>query len=423
MFCHRPRSFSSVLAALVSAMFCGGVPASASAKAFNVLPEKVQLDGNFSQTQLLVTSTLDPSHGADHAVDRLADLTHQVEYSSSDAGVVSVDPSGRLLAKGNGNATITIRMKAAPTKDGASPGNASQPAAGVILGGPETIDVEVKGVLVEPQIGFTYHIGPVMNKAGCNAAACHASQHGKGGFKLSVFGYAPDEDYAAIVRDQLGRRVDLVDPDQSLVLLKPTATIPHGGGRRLMPGSVDYEIIRSWLAGGAPPPKPTDPKAASMRVYPAHRTATQDVEQQLRVEVTYTDGRTRDVTAWTKFDSMDDAIVSVTPEGLCRTVGRRPGGGHGAIRRPGGNLPVRRPLFGQDRSNRLEQQQLRRRTGRPEVHRVGHQPFAVVRRRNLPAAGFSRRDRHGSDGRRVQGLSRFASPRQAQQADRSAAWV
>jgi hypothetical protein len=145
-------------------------------------------------------------------------------------------------------------------------------------GSEETIPVEVQGVLAEPRIEFTYHIGPVMNKAGCNAAACHASQHGKGGFKLSVFGYAPEEDQAAMVRDQLGRRVSLVDPVQSLLLLKPTAAVPHGGGRRLTPGSVDYEIVRCWLAGGAPAPKPTDAKTASMRVYPAHRTATQDVQ-------------------------------------------------------------------------------------------------------------------------------------------------
>ena len=93
---------------------------------------------------------------------------------------------------------------------------------------------------------------PVLSKAGCNAGACHASQYGKGGFKLSVFSFAPNEDFDAITRDRQARRVNLLEPEQSLFLLKPTLAVPHGGNRRLTAGSVDYELLKAWLAGGTP---------------------------------------------------------------------------------------------------------------------------------------------------------------------------
>src|SRR5579859_2962662 len=102
---------------------------------------------------------------------------------------------------------------------------------------------------------------PILSKAGCNAGACHASQYGKGGFKLSVFGFDPDQDYHAITRDSFRRRVSFFNPEESLVLLKPTLGMPHEGGRRLVKGSADYEILRRWIAAGAPRP-PSDAKAS-----------------------------------------------------------------------------------------------------------------------------------------------------------------
>ena len=69
----------------------------------------------------------------------------------------------------------------------------------------------------------------------------------------------------AIARDGMGRRVNVVDPSRSLVLLKPTLGVPHEGGHRLEAGSVDYQILKQWLARGAPPPA----KSRSARSAPA----------------------------------------------------------------------------------------------------------------------------------------------------------
>jgi Big-like domain-containing protein len=205
----------------------------AAEPALVVVPERIELEGNFARVQILA---LRPK--ADGAPDeRSEDLTTQATYESSDVGVATVSGSGQVLAVGNGEAKITV-------------------AAG---DGRKEVPVVVRGIATEPEIGFSESIRPILNKAGCAMAACHASQHGKGGFKLSVFGYDPDKDREAMVRDGISRRADFVEPERSLLLLKPTMQTPHGGGKRLEKGSVDYQILLAWIAAGGPGPRKTDP--------------------------------------------------------------------------------------------------------------------------------------------------------------------
>ena len=146
--------------------------------------------------------------------------------------MASVSATGEVLALKDGQTTITITR-----------GDDKR-----------EVPVTVSGVVEHPVVRFSEQIRPILNKAGCAMAACHAAQHGKGGFKLSVFGFEPDKDREAMVRDSLARRVDFVDPERSLLLLKPTMQTPHGGGKRLEKGSVDYQILLAWIAGGAPRP-------------------------------------------------------------------------------------------------------------------------------------------------------------------------
>ena len=83
---------------------------------------------------------------------------------------------------------------------------------------------------------FVRDIMPVMSKAGCNAGTCHGSAKGKNGFKLSLRGYDPDFDYQALVKDLSGRRFNRVNVEESLMLLKPTAEVPHEGRQAIKPG-------------------------------------------------------------------------------------------------------------------------------------------------------------------------------------------
>lgn len=259
--------------------------------AFVVDPPKLQLDGPFARTQLLVRAAT-----AETAVD----LTHTATYRSSDPKIATVTPTGQVQAHTDGDAEIAITA-----------GNTTR-----------SIPVRVTGA--KSSVLFDRHVLPIMSKAGCNAAACHASQYGQGEFKLSVFGSDPSADHLAILRSALGRRVSVTQPDQSLVLLKPTGGVTHGGAVRLNRNSVDYQMFHAWIGEGAPSPK-NAVHITRLRVVPERRTATGDFTQQLRVLADDSAGVQHDVTHWARFESMDDGVLGVSPEGLVDVKGRGQG--------------------------------------------------------------------------------------------------
>ena len=91
---------------------------------------------------------------------------------------------------------------------------------------------------------------PVLFRAGCNSGGCHGAAIGKDGFHLSLFGYDPAGDYYRLTQQIVGRRVDLAAPEQSLLLLKATDTIPHEGGERFSKNSEAYRTLARWIASG-----------------------------------------------------------------------------------------------------------------------------------------------------------------------------
>jgi hypothetical protein len=274
-----------------------GAASSVRAADFQVTPAAVALTGNFARIQLLVTAK-DGSAG-----DRADDLTHRAIYVSANPSVITVSSTGQILALANGDTSVNV----------------------TVGGVTHAVPVKVAGVVPEPAVDFSTQVMPIISKAGCNAGACHASQYGKGGFKLSVFGYAPDEDHVAIVRDRIGRRVSFAEPAESLFLLKPTASIPHGGGRRFQAGSVDYQILKRWIASGAPGPNGKEPQVTGLIVTPARRVGSVGLTQQLQVVARYADGSQRDVTAWARYDSMEEAVLSVSPQGIVQMIGKGQG--------------------------------------------------------------------------------------------------
>ena len=254
-----------------------------------VLPAEVKLHGNLDRAQLLVTKA--DSSGKFSA--NSPDATAAAKYLSADPAVVTVDERGQLIAVGNGQTTVRVQANDWQGE----------------------VQVTVEEVTAEPKIQFMKHVRPVIAKAGCNMGACHASQHGKGGFKLSVFGFEPSKDWTAIVRDQLQRRINFVQPENSLLLLKPTMQIPHQGGLRLKKGSVDYQLLLAWLKSGAAKPDSKAPAVTDLKVTPAHRVIDVNDRQQLQVIATYADESIRDVTALAQYDSMDEGLMAVDRNG------------------------------------------------------------------------------------------------------------
>src|SRR5437588_808035 len=96
----------------------------------------------------------------------------------------------------------------------------------------------------EARVSFRNDIMPLLSKAGCNAGACHGNANGKAGFKLSLRGESADLDYFALTHDQLSRRINVLDPELSLLLQKPATTLAHEGGQRFAKNSREYEILR-----------------------------------------------------------------------------------------------------------------------------------------------------------------------------------
>src|SRR5712691_3250615 len=86
--------------------------------------------------------------------------------------------------------------------------------------------------LAKPELSFSQDVMAVLSKAGCSAGTCHGNKNGKGGFKLSLRGQDADVDYQTLTRDLFSLRVNSFDPDQSLLLLKPTTQVAHEGGLR-----------------------------------------------------------------------------------------------------------------------------------------------------------------------------------------------
>ncbi|HVL14998.1 MAG TPA: DUF1549 domain-containing protein, partial [Gemmata sp.] len=173
------------------------------------------------------------------------------------------------------------------------------------------------------EVDFERHIMGLLSKVGCNAGSCHGSFQGKGGFRLSLFGYEPSMDYAGLTRDNLGRRVNVVKPDESLLLLKATGQTAHEGGMRFGKDGWVYTVFREWVRSGAKW-TPGSGEIAKLEVTPGDFALLADNKPvQVKVTATFADGTKEDVTPFCDFKITDDAVAELSPLGLLKP--RQPG--------------------------------------------------------------------------------------------------
>ncbi|MGI8744048.1 MAG: DUF1549 domain-containing protein [Bryobacteraceae bacterium] len=251
-----------------------------------ILPGIVTLNGPEARQQLI-------AEAADGNFDQ--DRTSEISWISSNPRVATIDAKGLVKPLADGETTITA--------------------------GSASIPVRVTGINKPFTWSFRNHVIPVMTKMGCNQGACHGALAGKNGFKLTLRGYDPDVDYDTLTRQSVGRRISLAQPASSLMLLKPTFTVPHGGGKRFDPNSLEYRVIAGWIAAGAPAPSAKDPEVTGLEVYPATATMKPGNEQQLVVRAKYSDGHVDDVTRWVKYSSSSEGVASVDDWGHVKTNG------------------------------------------------------------------------------------------------------
>jgi Protein of unknown function (DUF1553)/Protein of unknown function (DUF1549)/Bacterial Ig-like domain (group 2) len=228
-----------------------------------------------------------------------SDRTAQASFSSSNPDVATVDAAGIVTAVHDGVSTISALRQGQST----------------------TAQVRVAGAGTPFTPSFRNQIIPLMTSVGCNSGSCHGALAGKGGMKLSLRGYDPETDHFVLTRQTLGRRVDPIEPELSLLLRKPTMTVTHGGGQKLDVGSSDYQLLADWIASGAPGPKADDPRIVRVEVFPTVAVLKPKDELNLVVRAWYSNGQSQDVTAWSRFNSTEDLTASVSADGKVKVAG------------------------------------------------------------------------------------------------------
>ncbi|MFK8114336.1 MAG: DUF1549 and DUF1553 domain-containing protein [Rubripirellula sp.] len=168
---------------------------------------------------------------------------------------------------------------------------------------------------VANEVSFELDVQPILAAKGCNMGACHGKQRGQNGFQLSLLGFDSDFDFASLTGDARGRRLFPAAPDQSLLLQKAIAAVPHGGGRRLTKDSDDYNTMLTWIRQGAQRHRDQEPTLTEVKLDQTDFSLKPQQEQPLRVVAAYSDGSKRDVTRWTTYLSNEDSVVGVAEDG------------------------------------------------------------------------------------------------------------
>jgi hypothetical protein len=171
---------------------------------------------------------------------------------------------------------------------------------------------------------FDSDVLPVLTKAGCNAAACHGAAAGRGGFKLSLYAENPAADHSAIVREAEGRRINLADAADSLLLHKPTGMLDHEGGVRFDSESPEARRIADWIAAGAP--RRSQRALVGIVAAPAEAFVERVGDAvDVTVSALFDDGSRRDVTQDAILTPDDPLALEASADGALRLVMRRPG--------------------------------------------------------------------------------------------------
>jgi len=293
----RPQPLRIVAGLALLACTAAGLQA-AEPLAIDVYPPAVRLDSARDSQQIIVQARL--------ADGRTVDVTALASVTVSDPKLAAVektgDQSGRLVLRPLSDGDGSIRV---------SHGGQEQ-----------SIPLRVVSATSNPPLSFRLDVMPVFARAGCNMGSCHGAARGKDGFRLSLFGYDPAGDYHRITRELPGRRIDLGNPQSSLLLLKSTGAVSHTGGKRFAADSDLAARIEQWIAAGAPDdpgpdPAKSVPSLQSLDLYPpAALLESSGTPQPLVAVARFSDGTDRDVTDLVWYGSSNEPSAKVSPAGV-----------------------------------------------------------------------------------------------------------
>ncbi|HUQ90762.1 MAG TPA: DUF1553 domain-containing protein [Bryobacteraceae bacterium] len=305
---HTQKSMATGLLLLTMALGHGWAEAPPKLLSLRLMPKERTLHGKTASQQFLVIGQ--------YSDKRERDLTGQARFTLSNPGSARADEAGRVFAVADGQTALT-----------AVAGGLSARAS-----------LKVEGSGVDRPFSFPRDIIGIFTRRGCNTAGCHGGIKGQAGFKLSTQGIHPKEDYKWIVQGgvfqvlteeiagQKKPRIDLKNPEQSLILQKATMGIPHGGGLRLEKGSEDFNAIVNWVRLGASygaEDKASNPKVARLEVFPRDIFLRAGEKHRLLVTAFYEDGRAEDFTHQVLYEAGQSSVASVSSSGLVEA--KKPG--------------------------------------------------------------------------------------------------
>ena len=226
------------------------------------------------------------------------DVTREVTWTISDAAVLSVDPTGMAIPGADGNVKVTATL-----------GDKSS-----------TLDVSVSGFANPLPINFRNQVVPIFTKLGCNGGGCHGKSGGQNGFRLSLLGFYPEDDFEFLRKESRGRRIFPGMPEESLLLKKAVGQSPHGGGKRMDQGSYEYNLLVQWIEQGMPYGAETDASVVAIHCVPETQTLARNSKQQIAVIAAYSDGTTEDVTRMALFEPNEAELAESSVTGLVSTL-------------------------------------------------------------------------------------------------------
>ena len=256
-------------------------------------PANIELEGPNASQQIVVT-------GFD-ANGQARDWTHEISLVSANPAIAAVIKN-TVTPIANGATEIVVQI-----------GETRQ-----------TIPVRVASFEQKRPIAFESEVLVALSKQGCNSGACHGSPSGKGNFRLSLRAFDRVLDELTLIREDFGRRVNPIDPDQSLLLLKPMMKLTHGGGKQLNKEDAAYKILRDWIAEGAKVDPPGTSRCVKLEVYPNQKRVLRwtDGTQQLSAIANFADGKKRDATRLVAYESTNTEVATVDKLGLVTPHGR-----------------------------------------------------------------------------------------------------
>lgn len=253
-----------------------------------VSPARVELTSPESSQQLIVS--------IEDAYRGRRDVTREAVFQIGDRKLASLDDRGLIRPIREGNTEVVIKVGTEVTR----------------------VPVQITKMHHPEPVSFRNEVIPILTKARCNSGGCHGKAEGQNGFKLSLSGFDAEGDFAALMKGSRGRRVWLAQPEQSLLLLKGTSRMPHGGGRKIDHGSYRYSRMLRWIREGARLDA-ADSEAGQIvhiEVEPREQVLLAGDTQQLRVTAIDSSGVRHCVTTEAEYESNAVAIAEVDSHGL-----------------------------------------------------------------------------------------------------------